>query len=880
MTTAAPQQHHTTAHTSNTLELLAPAGSPAAFYAALYSGADAIYCALGCDFNARRGADNFSDEEFQQACKDAHLLGVHVYVPVNIEVRTSEIEPLCALVQRAWLLGADAFIVQDWGVMYELSRRFPFIELHVSTQSNIHDPRGIMWCKHHGATRVTLSRELSLPELKELSKTQVDLECFGHGAICFCYSGICMLSSLNGQRSANRGLCAQPCRLHYELIDEDNHVYNTKAADHLLCPKDYNTQQNLEDMAAAGVHSLKIEGRMKSAAYVYAVVKAYRMRLDAIYAGRTLSAAEEEEIHNLLYRSFNRGFTTAYLKGTSGNEMMSYERSNNRGELIGQVCAAENLGVYKRPRPDKPGRFRYKPTAKLQVKLTRAVQKDDLLELRLDGHSDFLTSKVTSDAKAGDIIECQTARCVPVGCPVRLIRSQAYMDIAQACSNHTLARKRPIAVCVYAHVGAPISIRMWPIDDSRCSVEVTGDVLEAARTKALSAFDIEEHVGRIGTTAFEIAHWDISVGEGVGLGFSTLHKLRSQATDALEARILEPWEYHARKRLLDEAKETHPVPSMSAGAGAGAGHAGAGITNISAASAAARRQNKDALPVEVCALVTTPDMAIRALEAGATRLYATTDALIAAAHAGQTWPSYTTYNVHTHAYERLSSPISILDEVCRMRDYPRCDSFVTTRATCAVGNISELALCKQRGAYPEIRSCIPILNSSAIASMAQEGARSIWFSNELSLDELCNLSSTRADIAFGTLVLGRPRSMTTEHCVLQAAHMCIHNCLRCTLRKKTMYLKSERGDVHRVTVDLEGRSRIYAGHVFDATPEIPQLLSSGMSRFLVDCTLLHNADVTAYIQRVCRALDAAKRHAAPLSRMHGAYSGRLFDPIG
>ena len=279
------------------LELLAPAGSPAAFYAALYAGADAIYCALGCDFNARRSADNFSDEDFQQACKDAHVLGVHVYVPINIEMRTEEIPRVLALVERAWTLGADAFIIQDWGVLFEVRRRFPHIECHISTQSNIHDCRGIAFCRACGAQRVTLSRELSLSELTKLSKEGVDLECFGHGALCFCYSGLCMLSSLNGDRSANRGLCAQPCRLHYRMYDDEGHVYTLKKNDHLLCPKDYCVQDKLQDMAQAGVFSLKIEGRMKSPAYVYAVVRAYRLRMQALLEHRDLSSEEEQTIH-------------------------------------------------------------------------------------------------------------------------------------------------------------------------------------------------------------------------------------------------------------------------------------------------------------------------------------------------------------------------------------------------------------------------------------------------------------------------------------------------------------------------------------------------------------------------------------------------------
>ena len=173
-------------HTHGVPELLAPAGGPEPFDAALAAGADAIYCGLGNDFNARRGARNFTDETFAEACRRAHLAGVRVYVTVNVAVSTSELPRVLELVRRAWLLGADAFIIQDWGLLAEVRRTWPQIETHVSTQANVHDARGVAWCRDLGVDRVTLSRELSLPEIARISREGVELECFGHGALCFC----------------------------------------------------------------------------------------------------------------------------------------------------------------------------------------------------------------------------------------------------------------------------------------------------------------------------------------------------------------------------------------------------------------------------------------------------------------------------------------------------------------------------------------------------------------------------------------------------------------------------------------------------------------------------------------------------------------------
>ena len=177
-------------------ELLAPAGGPEPFAAALAAGADAIYCGMG-SFNARRKATNFTDEAFEQACRAAHLAGSRVYVTVNIVIKQSEMSDALQLIHRCSTLGADAFIIQDWGLFFEVKRTMPGIETHISTQANIHDDRGTIWCREQGADRVTLSRELSIDEIAAIhdAAPDVDLEVFSHGAICFCYSGLCLLSS-------------------------------------------------------------------------------------------------------------------------------------------------------------------------------------------------------------------------------------------------------------------------------------------------------------------------------------------------------------------------------------------------------------------------------------------------------------------------------------------------------------------------------------------------------------------------------------------------------------------------------------------------------------------------------------------------------------
>lgn len=330
------------------IEILAPAGNFLALNAAVSAGANAVY--LGLDhFNARRGADNFSLDNIKQVCDYAHLRGVKIYLTLNIEIFDSEFKSAVNLAKAAADAGVDAFIVQDIGMALFVSQNIKGVPLHVSTQMNIHDESGIDAAAAIGAKRVTLARELSLAEIEKICNRAkehgIEVETFGHGAICVCYSGQCLMSSMIGGRSANRGTCAQPCRLNYELksgkwtegqrrSDEDD-----KRGSYLLSTKDYCTIDILPKLMNAGVTSVKIEGRMKSPEYVYAVTNAYRSAADRLCdKDYFVSEADMKK----LKEAFSRGFSTAYMENNRGNDMMSYQRPNNRGLNIGRVSFVNN----------------------------------------------------------------------------------------------------------------------------------------------------------------------------------------------------------------------------------------------------------------------------------------------------------------------------------------------------------------------------------------------------------------------------------------------------------------------------------------------------------------------------------------------------------
>ena len=822
----------TSSRTSNP-ELLAPAGGPEPFYAALAAGADAIYCGMG-SFNARRKANNFTDEAFQAACRAAHLVGSRVYVTVNVVIKDEEMREALALIDRCWQLGADAFIIQDWGLFFEVRRLMPEVETHISTQANIHDARGAAWCKAAGADRVTLSRELSVDEIAHIhDAVDIELEVFSHGAICFCYSGICLLSSFTSRgRSANRGMCAQPCRLPYELIDESGRSWSAAGRERALCPRDTCTVDMLPRLLDAGAHALKLEGRMKAPDYVHSIVSAYRAQLDDVLARRPISSQVAEARYRQLKRCFNRDFTTEYQQGRSGDEMMSYERSNNRGQVVGEVLGSRPLGNTRGLKPDDKRRR----AAWTRLRLDEPVGKGDLLELRHDDEFDqFLTCLAPEDTAAGSIIECRTARAMPAGARVRLIRSKAALDAAEAALKRPVARKRPVDVRVIAHLGQPFTVELRCVDDDAVLGRAEGFIIEAARTRAVCADDLIEHVGRMGSSPFEATSFDIQLDAGCGMGFSAVHRVRAAACEALERAIL----------ALHESR----VP-----------HALAAPAERRAESYAA----EDAVP-EICALVTSREAARLARDAGAVRIYMAVDDLLAAGVSPQ-----------GIAREKI---IPVLDEVSREVDHERLDPWLASGTPAAVGTISELSLGAERASLVELRSCIPVHNVACMQALGERGANGIWLSPELTLAEIERIAPHRGSLTLGLTVLGAPRVMTSEHCILQVAGACIHDCGRCRLRTRDFKLKNIDGRMLPVRTGLNGRSHLYDGVTLDATPQIPALLAAGVTRFLVDGTLVDNDELLRRVTRAKRALDAALAGRTPDKRLAGSSSGCLFQGV-
>lgn len=317
-------------------ELLSPAGSYEALKAAVNAGCNAVYLG-GEKFGARANAANFSNDILPEAIDFAHLNNVKAYFTANTLIKQSEISDFLKQVSFLYSEGIDGLIIQDIGVIKLLTKYFPELPLHGSTQMTVHNINGIKFLEELGFERVVLSRELSLGEIQDIIKeSNIEIECFIHGALCYSYSGQCLFSSLIGGRSGNRGTCAQPCRLPYDLLDSNEKSIKTEGK-YLISPKDIQTLELIPELIKSKIHSFKIEGRMKNANYVGLVTYLYRKYIDLYLNSPNDYKVDKSDIIKLT-QIYNRGgFSKGYFNTRNGIDMMSLHRPNHQGIKIGNV---------------------------------------------------------------------------------------------------------------------------------------------------------------------------------------------------------------------------------------------------------------------------------------------------------------------------------------------------------------------------------------------------------------------------------------------------------------------------------------------------------------------------------------------------------------
>ncbi|KAB2943000.1 MAG: DUF3656 domain-containing protein [Candidatus Methanoperedens sp.] len=484
-------------------ELLAPVGSKEALIAAIENGADAMYFG-GTLFSARQFAYNFTNEEIEWAIDYAHIRGARAYVTVNTLVKDTELEKAGEYLQFLCSAGTDAVIVQDIGILRLLREQLPALPVHASTQMTIHNIEGVKFLQEMGVKRVVLAREMSIDEISRIkSQTSIEIETFIHGALCFSYSGQCLLSSMIGGRSGNRGYCAQPCRKKYRIGEAEGY---------LLSPKDLNMSEHIGALLDAGIDSFKIEGRMKRPEYVAGVVRVYRKLIDRYLAAPADFRVTKDEKHILL-QLFNREFTTGYFFGNPGNELMSRKYPHNRGTLLGKTVDYDSR------------------TKLVSINLRAPLRMGDGIgignrETGITVRNIYIGSKIATEAAPGSTVK------IPLDIEVSEdeVVFKTYDSKLMASLEAGNAGKIPIKMSFKARIGELLGLL---IDDGENKVTMRGDIVNPAKTTPVSKSSIAEQLIKLGGTIFEAKEVDFEIDKNIFIPVSELNSVRRQAIEKL-----------------------------------------------------------------------------------------------------------------------------------------------------------------------------------------------------------------------------------------------------------------------------------------------------------------------------------------------------------
>lgn len=771
------------------VELLAPAGSREAATAAVEAGANAIYLG-GKMFGARHYAPNFDDDTLAEVVRYAHLRGVFVYITVNTLVENSEIPALVSYLRMLYTIGVDAIIVQDMGVAAVAAKVVPHMPLHASTQMTIHNLAGVEFLAAHGFSRVVLARELSLEDIRYICRhSPIEIETFIHGALCICYSGQCLMSSMIGGRSGNRGQCAQPCRLPFSLVGTEGPLLQPEdAGEYLLSPKDLCTLELLPQLIEAGVVSFKMEGRMKRPEYVAIAVDVYRQALNRYFAAPAAYSVSPEELKDLA-QSFNRGFTTAYLLKSQGREMMSDRRPNNRGVHVGRVTGY-----------DFKQRLAF-------VKLEAPLAVGDIIEcwVKVGGRVNITVSSLQVNGQSVAVAETGSEVAVPVQSPVKLNdRVFKTFDIRLTDKARSYfaegegKRKIGVKVRVTAQIGQPLVVSLQD-EDGLIGQGATEFIAEAARNRPLTIDTVAKQAGRLGTTAFTVVGMEADLGEDIMVPVSEINDARRRAVDALEQRRL-----NAFSRPALTVVPAGILPQVS--------------------------NRKAGVKPELSVNVDTVERAKVALAHGADIILFGGESY---SHKPITGEDY--HQVVAVARQKGKKVILTTPRIMKEWQIPEIKTILKIYAELApdavsVSSLGALRLARQLTCLPLVADfSLNIFNSAAVSFYAQEGLTGVTLSPELTFSQIENLIS-RESITIECLVHGRLPLMVSEHC-LTGSRLGGVSCGTCTAActQRDYWLLDRKDERFPVVTDQFGRMHILNAKELSMLPHVAQFARTGVN---------------------------------------------------
>ena len=760
------------------MELLAPAGTMENFMAALESGADAIYLG-GKVFNARAHAANFGIDELREAVRLAHILDVSVYVTVNILIGDTELKDLEQYIKDLNSIGVDAIIVQDLAVAEIAKRVAPNIHLHGSTQMTAATLDAVRFYESLGFTRVVLARELSLKEIQHICKhCKAEIEVFVHGALCVCYSGQCLMSSFIGGRSGNRGACAQPCRLPYELLDSKGDSVLPKHEAYLLSPKDLNYSEHMNELVAAGVTSFKVEGRMKKVSYVRQVIGTYREILD--------EASIHENQRKALASGFNRGFSTAYLEDTVGRQMMTVVAPNHQGKPIGES---------------------YTKKGEVYLSLTEPIEQGSLVKiLQSNGSVTYYTVDDEWTCVSDMLYKGRPAEGLAVG--------QLYLA---STPKNTKSRglqefTRKYDMSVYLSVGSNGETNyteLTAILDSGLSVTVTNEYVPAIANKVPTSLEkVTEQLGRLGNTLFRLSYVDIPDGPYMWPA-SVLNALRRDAVTALETALI-----------------THHVESWQALQVTG---------DVDYDFKAQHELSYDTCPM-ISARVDEIEGVKAAISGGAQKIVFGGDRLSRTPYALSVYDEVARLCAQSDVICTFATPRVVKDDEVEAYKHT-LEAIVQAHPDSISIHVPQALLWLRELGYTgaiEADTGLNIFNTPTLHFWEQLHISCVNPSQELTLKQITELAK-HSHVPIETMIHGYTEMMISEYCAI-ASFVGTGSKVNCPMPcvKESYSLKDRKGEIFPIRTDPYCRMHIMNSHEMDMRAYVPMLLQKGISILRVD----------------------------------------------
>ena len=503
------------------IEVLSPAGSYDSFLAAINAGADAIYLG-GSAFGARAFSNNFSEEELLRAIDVAHIHDKKVYLTVNTLLKNNEIsEQLYNYLKPYYENGLDAIIVQDMGVFRFVKEYFPKLHIHASTQMTTTGTLGAKLLKDLGASRIVTSRELNIKEIQDIANNvDIEIEGFVHGALCYCYSGQCLMSSLIGGRSGNRGRCAQPCRLPYDVIKNESLIGNNSEK-YVLSPKDMCALSILPQVLDAGVDSLKIEGRMKSSEYTAGVVSLYRKYVDKCLENGPEKYKVSNQDINTLKDLYNRGgFTNGYYVDETGKSMISLTRPNHQGTKALEVISNNKGCINCRVLTDIGAGDVFEIGSDFAYTNKYKVSKDGKITLNVPHKYDFNTGDIIYRTKNNSLMD--------------EIKTE-YIDTQ---------KKEILEGKLELFLGNPATLSIWQLDSSgkvRVSATSRDEIVEPAQKQPMDIERVKKQLSKTGGTRYIFQNLTVNMDDNIFIPIQKLNDLRRNAIESMEKKLCDSY---------------------------------------------------------------------------------------------------------------------------------------------------------------------------------------------------------------------------------------------------------------------------------------------------------------------------------------------------